>query len=318
MAAVHSYALFTKPGGLRMQLKWLEDFIALAETQSFSKSAVFRHVTHPAFGRRIRSLELWCGVDLIDRTGYPVKLTEQGAAFFELARDTLRNLQEFKEQAVGNSRDIGHEVLKIATGRTLASTLLPHCLVKARKKLPAAEVRISTGSLHDGILALSEGHIDLLVSYFHPRLLVNLNSAEVEYQLVAKESLVAVSAAQEGQAIHRLPGSKMRPVPHIRFHATLALAKIENEAQKRRGKPCHLFTEIEIDSPEAALDLCLAGMGVAWLPIQLAKPALEAGQLIKADPDTPDLPFEIRAYRLRKKARPIAELFWTKLPEWAA
>jgi DNA-binding transcriptional LysR family regulator len=89
-----------------MQLKWLEDFIALAETQSFSKSAVFRHVTHPAFGRRIRSLELWCGVDLIDRTGYPVKLTEQGVAFFELARDTLRNLQEFKELAVGNGRDI--------------------------------------------------------------------------------------------------------------------------------------------------------------------------------------------------------------------
>jgi DNA-binding transcriptional LysR family regulator len=29
-----------------MQLKWLEDFIALAETQSFSKSAVFRHC-HP-------------------------------------------------------------------------------------------------------------------------------------------------------------------------------------------------------------------------------------------------------------------------------
>ncbi|MCA3149387.1 MAG: LysR family transcriptional regulator [Burkholderiales bacterium] len=300
-----------------MQLKWLEDFIALAETQSFSKAAVLRHVTHPAFGRRISSLELWCGVALIDRTGYPVELTEAGSVFLDVARDTLRNLQEFKEQAVDNRRDGGHQVLKIATGRTLASTLLPRCLVQARKILPAAEIRISTGSLHDGILALSEGHIDMLVSYFHPRLLVNLNTAEVEYQVVATESLVAVSAVQDGQAVHRLPGSKTHPVPHIRFHTTLAMAKIENEAQKKRGRPCHLMTEIEIDSPEAALDLCLAGLGVAWLPLQLARPALDSGQLIKADPDTPDLPFEIRAYRLRKKSRPIAEWFWEKLPEWA-
>ena len=39
-----------------MELKWLEDFLSFARTGSFSRSAVERHVTQPAFGRRIRAL----------------------------------------------------------------------------------------------------------------------------------------------------------------------------------------------------------------------------------------------------------------------
>ena len=42
-----------------MQLKWLEDFVALAQERSFTRAAELRHVTHLAFGRRIRALESW-------------------------------------------------------------------------------------------------------------------------------------------------------------------------------------------------------------------------------------------------------------------
>ena len=47
-----------------METKWLEDFISLSETRSFSRSAQLRHVTQPAFSRRIQSLESWAGTDL--------------------------------------------------------------------------------------------------------------------------------------------------------------------------------------------------------------------------------------------------------------
>ena len=45
-----------------MQFKWLEDWLALAATRSFRNAAEQRHVTAPAFGRRIRALEAWFGV----------------------------------------------------------------------------------------------------------------------------------------------------------------------------------------------------------------------------------------------------------------
>ncbi|WP_449406222.1 LysR family transcriptional regulator [Massilia phosphatilytica] len=55
-----------------METKWLETlhFTAL-ETKNFSRSAQLRHVTQPAFARRIRSLENWLGTDLVDRTTFP-------------------------------------------------------------------------------------------------------------------------------------------------------------------------------------------------------------------------------------------------------
>ena len=43
-----------------METKWLEDFISLDETNNFSRSAALRHVTQPAFSRRIQSLENCC------------------------------------------------------------------------------------------------------------------------------------------------------------------------------------------------------------------------------------------------------------------
>jgi DNA-binding transcriptional LysR family regulator len=61
-----------------METKWLEDFVSLAETRSFSRSAQLRHVTQPAFSRRIQSLEAWAGTDLVDRSSYPTRLTPAG------------------------------------------------------------------------------------------------------------------------------------------------------------------------------------------------------------------------------------------------
>jgi DNA-binding transcriptional LysR family regulator len=83
-----------------METKWLEDFVSLAETRSFSRSAQLRHVTQPAFSRRIQSLEAWAGVDLIDRSSYPTKLTPAGETLYVQAMDILQNLH--------NTRDMVH------------------------------------------------------------------------------------------------------------------------------------------------------------------------------------------------------------------
>ncbi|MFL5159126.1 MAG: LysR family transcriptional regulator, partial [Microvirga sp.] len=59
-----------------MEIKWLEDFISLANTLSFSRAAEERHVTQSAFSRRIKQLETWLGVPLVDRATFPAHLTQ--------------------------------------------------------------------------------------------------------------------------------------------------------------------------------------------------------------------------------------------------
>ena len=65
-------------------LKLLEDLIALAQTGSFVRAAEARHVTHPAFGRRIRTLETWAGAPLVERQRVPVTLTTEGLSLIHI------------------------------------------------------------------------------------------------------------------------------------------------------------------------------------------------------------------------------------------
>ena len=61
-----------------MNLTWLEDFLALAASGNFSRAAEERHMTQPAFSRRVRALEEWLGAELFDRSeqpGHPVVLS---------------------------------------------------------------------------------------------------------------------------------------------------------------------------------------------------------------------------------------------------
>ena len=81
-----------------MDTKWLEDFISLAETRSFSRSAQLRHVTQSAFSRRIQSLEAWAGFKLVDRSAYPTRLTLAGATFYVQAQEILLSLQSSRTQ----------------------------------------------------------------------------------------------------------------------------------------------------------------------------------------------------------------------------
>lgn len=64
-----------------MDMKWMEDFLCLADTRSFSRSASARHASQPAFSRRIQSLEHWLGAKLVDRGSTPLALTTAGHVF---------------------------------------------------------------------------------------------------------------------------------------------------------------------------------------------------------------------------------------------
>ncbi|MCH3703200.1 LysR family transcriptional regulator, partial [Campylobacter lari] len=59
---------------------------------SFVRAAEARHVTHPAFGRRIRALEAWAGAPLVERQRVPVTLTAEGEALLKTATQVVEQM----------------------------------------------------------------------------------------------------------------------------------------------------------------------------------------------------------------------------------
>ena len=93
-----------------METKWLEDFISLVETKNFSRSAQLRHVTQPAFSRRIRSLENWLGTDLVDRTTFPTRVTPAGMVFYEQALEMLGQINGVREMLRNNRATVARTI----------------------------------------------------------------------------------------------------------------------------------------------------------------------------------------------------------------
>src|SRR5205823_3928161 len=119
-----------------METKWLEDFVSLAETRSFSRSAQLRHVTQPAFSRRIQALEAWAGTDLVDRSSYPTRLTPAGETLYAQSLEVLQALQSTRAMLRGHSA-AGQDVIEFAVPHTLAFTFFPAWLAaRAGHPLP--------------------------------------------------------------------------------------------------------------------------------------------------------------------------------------
>ena len=131
-----------------METKWLEDFVSLAETHSFSRSAQLRHVTQPAFSRRIQALEAWAGTDLVDRSSYPTRLTSAGQTLYNQSLEMLQGLQSTRAMLRGHT-SAGQDFIEFAVPHTLAFTFFPAWVSGLRDEFGPFKSRLIALNVHD-------------------------------------------------------------------------------------------------------------------------------------------------------------------------
>ena len=128
-----------------MELSWLEDFLILAQCGHFSRAAELRHMTQPAFSRRIRTLETWVGTPLFDRS-QPVVLTEAGRRFLPAARETLFRLDQVREECL-EAVHSASAALHFAATHSLSLTFFPGWLRAMEASGPFGAIRLTSDSL---------------------------------------------------------------------------------------------------------------------------------------------------------------------------
>ena len=294
-----------------MQLKWMEDFSALAKARSFTRAAELRHVTHPAFGRRIRALEAWAGTPLVDRStasGGPVRLTAAGERFLETAQQMARDLDGSREE-LQSLAGRHARTATLTTGRTLARTVVADWLVRLKPLLRDGELRIATRALADTIRLLEQNEADFSLVYHHPALALALDARRFSHVTVASDRLVPVARADvAGRAIHHF--SDAAPLPYLAYARTLALGRlVEDHLANNRLAP-RLLRQIEIDSADAQYEFALKGIGVAWLPWSMVRADCKAGRLAPAGDKGMDIHFDVRLYRPKRRLGEFAEAVW--------
>ena len=289
-----------------MDTKWLEDFVSLAETRSFSRSALLRHVTQPAFSRRIQSLEAWAGSDLVDRSSYPTRLTPAGETLYAQSLEVLQALQTTRAMLRGHAT-AGRDVIEFAVPHTLAFTFFPAWVSDLRDKFGPIKSRLIALNVHDAVMRLVEGSCDLLIAYHHPSQPYQLDAERYEMVILGEE-LVApyVKPDAYGNPLYELPGKAGRPLPYLGYAQGAYLGQMVELILKRCSAPIHFDRVYETDMAEGLKAMAIEGHGIAFLPKSAVQKDLRAKKLVSAAPsDLKDLQItmEVRVYRERPANR---------------
>jgi LysR family transcriptional regulator, hypochlorite-specific transcription factor HypT len=293
-----------------MQLKWLEDFLALARLNSFAKAAESRNVTQPAFGRRIKELEAWVGVELIDRSMFPTQLTPAGLQFLVGAEEAVKNLSNARDELGATSSGI--DLVRISTGRTLGHTHFPEWRLRMQRAVGAFRADVWTGSLHDAMLRMEQQSTDLVFCYAHPSLSVGIGNLRLLHKGVGQERLVAVSVPlSNGQPMHKLSLADEGDISHLALADTLALSRIL-KASIPKALAIRLKMVHRTDSAEQLLPLVRGGLGVAWLPMTLVAADLARGLLVRALPADADVICEVQLVRNVIQKNRLIERLWDR------
>jgi DNA-binding transcriptional LysR family regulator len=250
-----------------VESKWLEDFVALSEYGSFTKAAEARFVTQPAFSRRIKALENWLGIRLVDRDTYPARLTKAGE---QLTKDIYALLDQTKllqktARTIGNDRP--H--ITVATQHALSVSVYPLWAMSLNAKLSDnTTLQVNAGNMYDCVDQFLGGATDFLLCYqsdlieppFSTEGLEDIFLGYDQLELVARDTLLEQSHYNDLMPLISFPDDSFFGKV-IQAHNCLTPGQDSLYAA--------LQTAFVTALSESAVALVKSGAGAGWLPRSL-------------------------------------------------
>ncbi|PWC31396.1 LysR family transcriptional regulator [Azospirillum sp. TSO35-2] len=167
-----------------MELRHLRYFITVVSERNFTRAAERLHMAQPPLSRQIQQLEEELGLQLIERSSRPLRLTEAGRLIYEQAVQVLERVDDIKALA----RRLRHAEHSRFTIGFVASTLygwLPEMIRHYRSIRPNVEVSLVELTTVEQVAALKEGRIDAGFGR------IPLEDAAITRTLLRYESIIA-------------------------------------------------------------------------------------------------------------------------------
>ncbi|QXH44698.1 LysR family transcriptional regulator [Pseudomonas xanthosomatis] len=280
-----------------MQTKWIDDLLAVAETSNFSRAAEIRCITQSALSRRIRSLEEWVGVELVDRGTYPVQLTQAGRTFCDEGRDALAAFMDLRSSLRRGERMPGRSI-QVVAGHTLSMTFVPKWFAEFQRRNGYFNARVLAANVQEAVIALAEGGCDLMIGYSHPRAPIFLDPDKFVGLRLGTDALFPVSAPDsQGRPLFSLPGTAAEPIPYLGYTATSFLGRVVDVILQDQAAPAQLKRFYEADMAMHLLRMAREGYGITWLPESAVEEELAAGRLVRAGGAQWEASLEIWSFR---------------------
>ncbi|HSW18658.1 MAG TPA: transcriptional regulator CynR [Ramlibacter sp.] len=228
-----------------MEIRQLRYFLDIAETEHLTQSAQNLFVTQSTLSHGLRQLEQELNVDLFDRLGRGLKLSQAGAQFRAYALRALKEL-EAGRMALADLGGLQSGTLTLGVFPTFLNTVVPATVAGFNRDYPRVAVAVRAlraGPIEEQLL---RGELDLGIG-FHPTV-----HADIETEPLFDERLLLVVnpshrlAAQDTLALQALAG-----VPLALLARSFATRRQIDEQLKQAG--VEPLVRVEMESVEALL-----------------------------------------------------------------
>lgn len=273
-----------------MDIEGLRTFLTVAQTRSFTATAMQLYIAQSTVTNRIAELESEMSVKLFHRTKRNVELTTSGQQFLSYAEKIV----ELADTSVAgiSAADKYENSLFIGTADSIYEADLASVLTEYRRNNPKDALRVTISVSTKLIEQLSSGIIDVVFSY--------LPATDSKYvcNVYRKDEMVLVTDAANEDYKDGITGEELLKVDYIMCNFAL-----QDVGQFIRGIfPKHHMFSLEIDDCSKVIPYLYGQKNYTFLPRQIALKYLEAGTLreIKLlDIKTP----LIQSYMIGKKSK---------------
>ena len=250
-------------------LKHVETFVWVAKLGSFRRTAERLSTTQPNISVRIAELEAALGVKLFERDAGSVTLTQKGQALLSYAERVLVATEEFSTQSGRAGEQIG--VLRLGVTEMIAQTWLRDFLKKMKAEFPHVAVELMVDLSINLRRELVERALDLAF----------LNGPITDFNI---NNIELGSAPMAWVASPKLHGpfktTAQLAAQTILCHARNTRSYVEVTAHFRENfaGPVRIVSSNNL---AACLQMAIDGLGIATIPLPMAKPYLKSKSLVR-------------------------------------
>jgi DNA-binding transcriptional LysR family regulator len=246
-----------------MDIASLEILVAAIEEKSLSRAADRAHVVTSAASKRVRELERQLGTQLLRRHGRGVEPTPAGAMLYQQAKSILRTMAQVQNSLSAYSAN-GVPQIRLVANSSSVQQFLPAEISSFARKAPESRVDLMEAFSYDVPRLVADGEADIGIYHAgHPA----AGLVSKRYRTDRVGLVVPL-----GHALARRKNLRLEDALDFDFLGYFPRHSLEEFMRLVAPVlPRPLRVRAQVTNPEARCALVREGLGLAILPVDIAR-----------------------------------------------
>ena len=260
-----------------MDLRNLNTFMQTAELNSFTRAAEKLGYSQPTISFQIKQLEQELGVQLFERIGHTVSLTQKGREILSYAQRIVQLSDEMSNS--GKTEEIPADTLHIGMAESLCQILIIDEFSSFRQNYPQLSLCVTTASTEDLLKLLDHNEVDLICT-------MDSRVYDTSYVTADEEAVAAHFVASASGVLaknHSVDMQELLQYPFLLTEKGMSYRRLMDEQLAARS--LEVRPVLETARADLICGLVAQNMGVSFLPDYVTEEYVRTGRMVRLEPE---------------------------------